>query len=90
MTPSVFQQADFEPPYKADAVKRMAPLWTDYFNGRMKDAVTPRTISCCTKWAAADRFSTNYSEWRFEYDHVFYSDDLMVAPSITAPFLPCV
>eukprot|EP00729_Bicosta_minor_P003142 gene3142-30983_t len=54
----------------------------------MKDAVTPRTISCCTKWAAADRFSTNYSEWRFEYDHVFYSDDLMVAPSITAPFLP--
>ena len=63
--------------YKADAVRRMKPLWEGYFNNRMKDAVPPRTLSCCTKWAASDRFSTNYSEWRFEYDHVFYSDDLM-------------
>merc|ERR1719272_20682 len=84
-----FEWADFEPPYKADAVARMAPLWDGYFNGRMKDAVPPRTLSCCTKWAASDRFSTNYSEWRFEYDHVFYSDDLLPVPTPNLPtFLP--
>ena len=63
----------FPEPYKTGAVKNMKPLWTDYFDGTMQDAVPFNTTSCCTKWAAADRFSTNYDEWRFVYDHIFYS-----------------
>ena len=71
----------------------MAPLWDGFFAGRMHDAVTPRTVSCCTKWAAGDR--DGRPEWRFEYDHIFYSADLKplagdshggVAPPL--PFLP--
>ena len=49
--------------------------------------VSPRTVSCCTKWAAGDR--DPYPEWRFEYDHIFHSSDLALAPGSNAPaFLP--
>ena len=88
ITPSdISQWADFPEPYKTDAQHRMAPLWTDYFGGRMSDAVKPRTVSCCTKWAAKDRATRQ--EWTFEYDHIFFSDDLSVAGGSNAPpFLP--
>ena len=82
-----FEWADFPEPYKTDAQHRMAPLWTGYFGGRMADAVQPRTVSCCTKWAAKDRATRQ--EWTFEYDHIFFSDDLSVAGGSNAPpFLP--
>jgi hypothetical protein len=82
-----FEWADFPQPYKNDAVTRMAPLWDGFFGGIMADAVAARTVSCCTKWAAGDRGSTNYTEWRFEYDHIFYSPDL-TRTSPGSPFLP--
>ena len=82
-----FEWADFPQPYKADAQHRMAPLWDGYFGGRMADAVVPHTVSCCTKWAAKDRATR--SEWTFEYDHIFYSSDLVATVSSNAPpFLP--
>ena len=82
-----FEWADFPQPYKADAQHRMAPLWDGFFGGRMADAVVPRTVSCCTKWAAKDRATR--TEWTFEYDHIFYSSDLSVAVGSNAPpFLP--
>lgn len=86
-----FEWADFEAPYKADAQRRMAPLWDGYFSGRMRDAVPPRTVSCCTKWAAADRTEDTFADWRFEYDHVFYSANLEhvaeAGPAAKGPFL---
>ena len=87
-----FEWADFTDPggfpnCRKDAQARMAPLWDGYFSGRMSDAVSPRTVSCCTKWAAGDR--DPYPEWRFEYDHIFHSSDLALAPGSNAPaFLP--
>ena len=51
----------------------MAPLWDGYFGGRAIDVVPNGTVTCCTKWGAADRHTTSYIEWHFEYDHVFVS-----------------
>jgi hypothetical protein len=62
-------------------------LWDGFFGGTMLDAVAPRTVSCCTKWAAADRGSTNYTKWRFEYDHIFHSFDLTLRNDRAPPFL---
>lgn len=68
---------------RAQAKHRMAPLWESYFAGKATDVVANHTVTCCTKWSTADRFSTNYTEWRFEYDHVFVAGQLKV-PSTPA------
>ena len=82
--------ADFPQPYRSAAVKDMSHLWHDYLKGKMSDAVPPRTVSCCTKWSAADRATRQ--EWIFEYDHIFFSyPTLQLDGSNTsahAPFLP--
>jgi endonuclease/exonuclease/phosphatase family metal-dependent hydrolase len=85
-----YEWGDFQEPYFSEAKAKMKPLWTDYFHDTMKDAVPPKTISCCTKWAVADRDSTNYTEWRFEYDHMFYSakDHTLEMEAKFLPFLP--
>lgn len=80
-----YEWADLAQPFRKDAIRRMSPLWTQYFNGRMADAVPPKTVSCCTKWCAADDKSR--TEWLFEYDHIFFSDDLLSSPA-GATFLP--
>jgi len=60
---------------REQARAKMAPLWDDYLGGSARDIAPDHTITCCTKWSVADRFSTNYTEWRFEYDHVFVAGD---------------
>ena len=65
---------------RARAKSRMAALWNGYFRGDARDLVLNHTISCCTKWATADRHSTNYTEWRFEYDHVFATSTIQLPP----------
>eukprot|EP00040_Diaphanoeca_grandis_P018518 m.97374 g.97374 ORF g.97374 m.97374 type:complete len:342 (-) comp26974_c1_seq2:47-1072(-) len=82
-----YQWEDFELPYRPDAVRRMKPLWDGFFHGRMADTTAPHSVSCCTKWAQADRGSTNYTEWRFEYDHIFASDDFVTVANSDV-FLP--
>jgi endonuclease/exonuclease/phosphatase family metal-dependent hydrolase len=84
-----YEWADMDQPYQADCVKKMAPLWDGYFNGRMRDVVPPKTVSCCSKWAAADRATR--TEWDFEYDHIFISDSLSeTSASGEASFIPYV
>ena len=38
------------------------------------------SVSCCTKWAPANRGTTDYEEsceeWRFEYNHIFVAGNL--------------
>jgi hypothetical protein len=58
---------------RAQAAARMAPLWSGWLRGAARDVVPNHTVTCCTKWASADRHTTTYEEWRFEYDHVFVS-----------------
>ena len=43
---------------RAQAKKRMAALWDDYLWGRAVDVVVNHTLTCCTKWAPADRHTT--------------------------------
>jgi len=65
----------------------MAALWSGYFAGGARDIVTNHTVTCCTKWAPADRHSTSYEEWRFEYDHIFATAALSsVAPPLLIPY----
>ena len=82
--------ADFPQPYRAAAAKDMSNLWHAYLNGKMSDAVPPRTVSCCTKWSAADRATRQ--EWIFEYDHIFFSNPTLKLvgsnTSAKTPFLP--
>ena len=49
----------------------------------MADAAVPPTVSCCTKWTTKDW--TTRSEWTFEYDHIFYSSDLVATAGSNAP-----
>jgi len=58
---------------RALAQKRMSALWDGYLGGGVPDIVRDHTTTCCTKWSTKDRFTTNYTEWRFEYDHMFIS-----------------
>ena len=90
-----YEWSDFPEPYRSAAQADMAALWNTTLRGKMSDAVPPRTVSCCTKWAHGDRFSTNYTEWVFEYDHVFFSSRALAlvprganASGAAAPFIP--
>lgn len=90
-----YEWRDFPEPYRGAAQADMAALWNTTLHGKMSDAVPPRTVSCCTKWAQGDRFSTNYTEWVFEYDHIFFSSrTLALVPrganesGTPPPFLP--
>ena len=66
----------YPPDCRAQAAKRMAPLWNGWLKGTAIDMTINHTTTCCTKWAPKDRHTTSYTEWRFEYDHVFVSGDL--------------
>lgn len=61
---------------RAQAHRRMSTLWDGYLGGSARDVVRDHTLTCCTKWSTKDRFSTNYTEWRFEYDHMFVTQSL--------------
>jgi len=77
----------YPPDCREQAAAKMAPLWDDYLHGTAHDLAAAHTITCCTKWSAADRDTTAYKEWRFEYDHVFVVGD---AASPTAALLPYI
>ena len=64
----------------------MSALWDGYFGGRARDLVPAHSVTCCTKWAPADRGSTNYQEWRFEYDHVFVAGNLSGPAASELPY----
>ena len=83
-----YEWADFPEPYRTAAAKDMAHLWQGYLHGKMSDAVPPRTVSCCTKWSAADRATR--TEWIFEYDHIFFSRPTLqlTRSNASVPFLP--
>lgn len=66
----------------------MAPLWDGYFRGGAADAAVNHTVTCCSKWAAADRHSTPYKEWEFEYDHVFLAGRVKPDPAAATPVRP--
>jgi hypothetical protein len=70
----------YPPDCRAQAKARMADLWDGLFHGDARDLALNHTITCCTKWAAADRHTTSYEEWRFEYDHVFATSTLNLPP----------
>ena len=71
---------------REQAAKRMAPLWDGFFAGGASDVATDHTVTCCTKWGPKDRHTTAYTEWRFEYDHVFIAGALR--PAAPARLLP--
>ena len=73
----------YPPDCRAQAKARMAGLWADYFHGDARDLALNHTITCCTKWAVADRHTTSYHEWSFEYDHAFATSAVRLAPSGT-------
>lgn len=66
---------------RALAAQRMSALWDGYFAGQARDHVPDHSVSCCTKWAPADRGTTDYEEWRFEYDHIFVAGNLSGPPA---------
>jgi hypothetical protein len=40
-------------------------------------------VTCCTKWSPTDRFSDDYPDWRFQFDHVFATGPFTVAKQPT-------
>ena len=68
-------------------------LWDTLLQGAATDVVTKHAITCCTKWSVGDRFTTNYTEWSFEYDHIFATSKLVASgahliPYTYRPFVP--
>ena len=76
----------YPPDCRAQAARRMSALWDLYFAGDARDTVPSHSISCCTKWAPADRGTTSYTEWRFEYDHIFATGGLVGGPAVELPY----
>jgi len=71
---------------RAQAKKRMAALWDTLLQGAATDVVTKHAITCCTKWSVGDRFTTNYTEWSFEYDHIFATSKLVASGAHLIPY----
>lgn len=71
---------------RAQAKKRMAALWDTFLQGAATDVVTKHAITCCTKWSVGDRFTTNYTEWSFEYDHIFATSKLVASGAHLIPY----
>jgi hypothetical protein len=45
----------YAPDCRDQAASKMAALWKGYLGGAARDVVPNHTITCCTKWAPADR-----------------------------------
>lgn len=61
-------------------------LWDTLLQGAATDVVTKHAITCCTKWSVGDRFTTNYTEWSFEYDHIFATSKLVASGAHLIPY----
>ena len=81
-----FAYLQFSHDMTSDAEKKMQPLWQGYFQGRMQDAVPPRTVSCCTKWAKDDRGTSGQPEICLHFSVQMGSRDSFVHSSIFLHF----